>query len=327
MKFDPLKRREFITLVGGAAAAWPITAHAQQRLAKPPIIGIIDDSPIWDHFREGLHELGYTQGQNINFEYRSADGQPQRLVAAASELVSLPVDVLVTSGTAATRAAQQATTIIPIVMIAIGDPVRAGLVPGLARPGGNTTGNTILGAEMSAKRVQLLKEFIPGVLRVAFLWNPNNASHLAYLDEWRAVAPSLGIEPLFVEASRSDQFEPAFATMMRQRPDALSVTADPFHLSHIGWIIDFAAKNRLPTLYVLKENVAAGGLMSYGASIADLYQRAAGYVHKILQGTKPADLPVEQPVKFELAINLKTAKALGLELPPTLVAIADEVFE
>jgi putative ABC transport system substrate-binding protein len=321
-----MRRREVILALGGAVA-WPLAARPQQRLAKPPIIGIIDDSPIWDHFREGLHELGYVKGQNINFEYRSADGQPERLVAAARELVRLPVDVLVTSGTAATRAAQEATTTIPIVMIAIGDPVRAGLASGLARPGGNTTGNTILGAEMSAKRVQLLKDCIPGVSRVAFLWNPNNASHLAYLDEWRAVTPGLGIEPLFVEVSRADQFEPAFAAMMRQRPDAFSVTADPFHLSHSGWIIDFVAKNRLPTLYVLKENVAAGGLMSYGASLADLYQRAAAYVHKILQGTKPADLPVEQPVKFELAINLKAAKALGLELPPTLVATADEVIE
>jgi putative ABC transport system substrate-binding protein len=282
---------------------------------------------MWDHFRQGLHELGYAEGQNMNIEYRSADGQPERLVAVARELVSFPVDVIATSGTAATRAAQQATATIPIVMIAIGDPVRAGLVSGLARPGGNTTGNTILGAEMSAKRVQLLKEFLPGVSRVAFLWNPNNNSHLGYLDEWRAVAPSLGIEPLFVEVSRSDQFESAFATMMRQRPDALSVTADPFHVSHSGWIIDFAAKKQLSTMYGLKENVAAGGLMSYGASLPDLYRRAAGYVHKILQGTNPAALPVEQPVKFELAINVKTAKALDLSFPDKLLALADEVIE
>jgi ABC-type uncharacterized transport system substrate-binding protein len=322
-----VRRREFIALLSTAAAAWPTLARAQQRPTKLPVIGIIDDAPMWDHFRQGLHELGYIEGQNIKFEYESAGGQPERLVAVARDLVSLPVDVIATSGTVATRAAQQATTSIPIVMIAIGDPVRAGLVPSLARPRGNTTGNTILGAEMSAKRVQLLKELIPSVSRVAFLWNANNTSHLAYLDEWRAVAPTLGIEPLFVEVSRADQFEAAFATMMGQRPDALTVTADPFHLSHSGWIIDFAAKTRLPTMYVLKENVAAGGLMSYGASLSDLYRRAAGYVHKILQGTNPADLPVEQPVKFELAINLKAAKALGLELPPTLLAIADEVIE
>jgi putative ABC transport system substrate-binding protein len=237
------------------------------------------------------------------------------------------VDVIVTSGSAATHAAQQATTTIPIVMIAIGDPVRAGFVRSLARPGGNVTGNTILGTEMAAKRVQLLKEFVPGVSRVAFLWNPNNASHLAYLEEWRSVAPKLGVEPLLVELSRSDQLETAFAVMMRERPDALSVTADPFHLSQIGWIVDFVAQNRLPAIYVVKENVAAGGLMSYGPSLPDLYRRAAGYVHKILQGTKPADLPVEQPVIFELAVNLKTANALGLTAAPTLLATADEVIE
>jgi putative tryptophan/tyrosine transport system substrate-binding protein len=162
---------------------------------------------------------------------------------------------------------------------------------------------------------------------VAFLWNPNNPSHLAYLDEWRAVAPTMDVEPLFVELARPDQLEPAFADMMRKRPDALSMTADPFHLSHVGWIIDFVATNRLPTMYVVKDNAVAGGLMSYGADLPDLYRRAAEYVHKILQGTKPADLPVEQPVKFELAINLKTAKALGLAVPPTLLATADEVIE
>ena len=200
-------------------------------------------------------------------------------------------------------------------MIAIGDPVRAGLVPSLARPGANTTGNTILGTEMSAKRLQLLKELVPGLRRVAFLWNPNNGSHLGYLEEWRGLAPKLGLDLLFVDVGSPNQFESKFAAMMREQPGALSVTADPFHMSHVGWMVDFAAKRRLPAMYILKDNVAAGGLMSYGPSIADLYRRAAGYAHKILQGTKPAELPVEQPVKFELAVNLKTAKALGLEVP------------
>jgi putative tryptophan/tyrosine transport system substrate-binding protein len=261
-----IRRREFITLLGGAAVAWPLAARAQQP-TKIPVIGIIDDAPMWDHFRRGLHELGNIEGRDIAIEYRSADGQPDRLSAAAKELASLSVDVIATSGSAATRAAKEATTTIPIVMIAIGDPVRAGFVASLARPGGNITGNTILGTEMSAKRVQILKELIPGASRVALLWNPNNNSHLAYLDEWRAVAPKLGVEPLFVEVGRSDQFESAFATMMRDRPDALSLTADPFHLSYVGWIIDFVAKNRLPAMYVVKENVAAGGLMSYGPSL------------------------------------------------------------
>jgi putative ABC transport system substrate-binding protein len=321
-----MRRRDFIALIGGAVA-WPFAARAQQRPTKISRIGIIDDAPIWDHFRRGLNELGYVEGRDIAIEYRSARGQPDQLAAVAGDLARLSVDVLVTSGSAATHAAQQATTMIPIVMIAIGDPIRAGFVRSLAHPVGNITGNTILGTEMAAKRVQLLKEFIPSVSRVAFLWNPNNPSHLAYLDEWRAVAPKLGVEALLVELQRSDQLEPTFAAMMRERPDALSMTADPFHLSHIGWIIDFVAKNRLPAIYVVKENVVAGGLMSYGPSLPDLYRRAAGYVHKILQGTKPADLPVEQPVTFELAVNLKTANALGLTVPPTLLATADEVIE
>jgi putative tryptophan/tyrosine transport system substrate-binding protein len=319
-------RRQFIPLFGGAAAVWPLAAGRAQQATKTPLIGIIDDTPMWDHFRRGLHALGDIEGRDIAIEYRSTDRQPARLAAAAQDLASLPVDVIATSGSAATRAAKQATTTIPIVMIAVGDPVRAGFVASLARPGANITGNTILGTEMSAKRVQLLKELIPGVSRVAFLWNPNNSSHLAYLDEWRAVAPKLGVEPLFVEVGRFDQFESAFATM-KDRPDALSLTADPFHLSYVGWIIDFVAKNRLPAMYVVKENVAAGGLMSYGPSLPDLYRRAAGYAHKILQGTKPADLPVEQPVKFELAINLNAAKVLGLTVSPTLLATADEVIE
>jgi putative ABC transport system substrate-binding protein len=322
-----MQRRDFIKRIVGSAAAWPLAARAQQRPTKIPRIGIIDNAPIWDHFRQGLSELGNIEGRDVVIEYRSGQGQPDRLAAAASELASLQVDVIVTSGSAATQAAKQATTTIPIVMIAVGDPVRAGLVASLARPDGNVTGNTILGTEMAAKRVQLLKEFIPRVSRVAFLWNPNNLSHLAYLDEWRAVAPTMGVEPLFVELGRPDQLEPAFADMMQKRPDALSITADPFHLSHVGWIIDFVATNRLPTMYVVKENAVAGGLISYGPSLTDLYRRAAEYVHKILQGTKPADLPVEQPVKFELAINLKTAKALGLAVPPMLLATADEVIE
>jgi putative ABC transport system substrate-binding protein len=320
-----LSRRGVIGLIGGAAA-WPLAARAQQ-LVKIPRIGIIDDAPIWDHFRRGLRDAGYLEQRNIAFEYRSAEGQPERLAAAAKQLAGFPVDIIVTSGTAATQAAQQATGTIPIVMIAIGDPVRAGLVPNLARPGGNITGNSMLGAEMTPKRAQLLKQLVPKLSRLAFLWNRNNASHLAYLDEWRAAVPQVDAQLLFIEVSREEEFEPAFERMMQERADALSITADPFHLSHIAWIIDFVAKHRLPTMYVLKENVAAGGLMSYGPSIPDLYRRAAGYVHKILQGTSPAELPVEQPVKFELAINARTARAIDLAVPPMLLALADEVIE
>ena len=325
-----MRRREFLGILGCAvtwpAVTWPLSAQAQ-RSAKLVRIGIIDDAPIWDNFRQGLREAGYIEGQNLAIEYRSAEGQPDRLAAAAQELVGLPVDIIAVSGTVATRAAQQATTTIPIVMIAIGDPIRAGLVTSLAKPGGNTTGNAILGAEMSAKRLQIFKELIPQLSRVAFLWNSNNGSHQAYLDEWRALAPKFGLHLMFIDVHSSDQFESAFAAMMQQRPDALSVTADAFHMSHVGWIIDFAAKHQLPAMYIVRDNVAAGGLISYGPSISDLYRRAASYVQKILEGTKPAELPVEQPVKFELVINLKTAKALGLDVPQQLQQLADEVIE
>ena len=321
-----MNRRTFLT---GFAVLAPscMTAQAQQRPIKKARIGIIDDAPIWDHFRRGLRDLGYVEGRDITFEYRAAEGRPERLAAAASELANVPVDIIAVSGSAATGAAREATTTIPILMIAIGDPLAAGFVQSLARPGGNITGSSLLGTEMNAKRVELLKQLVPNMSRVAFLWNPNNASHLAYLEGWRAAAPQLGIEPKFVEVGSSNQFEPAFRGMMGEHCEALSVTADPFHLLHINWIIEFVAANRLPTIYVVKENAAAGGLISYGPNLPDLYRRAAVYVQKILQGTKPADLPVEQPVKFDLVINLKTANELGLSVPQTLLYTADEVVE
>ena len=212
-------------------------------------------------------------------------------------------------------------------MLAIGDPVRSGLVASLARPGGNITGNTILGPEIAAKRLQLFKEVIPTISRLAFLWNPNNASHAAYLEEWKSAAPALSVKMLFVAVGSSDEFDRAFAAMMRERPDGFTMTADPLHQLHVDWIIDFLAKNGLPGMYQVRENVNAGGLMSYGASLPDLFRRGASYVHKILQGTRPADLPVEQPVKFDLSINLKTAKAVGLTIPESFVLRADEVIE
>jgi putative ABC transport system substrate-binding protein len=321
-----VKRREFITLVGGAAA-WPLAARAQQRPSKIPRIGIIDDAAIWDHFRQGLRDLGYIEGQTIAIEYRSAEGKPDRLAAVANELAGLPVDLIATYGTAAAYAANQATTAIPIVMLAIGDPVRSGLVASLARPGGNITGNTILGPEIAAKRLQLFQEVVPTVSRLAFLWNPNNASHAAYLEEWKAAAAALRVKMLFVAVRSSDELDGAFAAMMRERPDGFTMSADPLHQLRVGWIIDFLAKNGLPGMYQIRENVVAGGLMSYGASLPDLFRRGASYVHRILQGTRPADLPVEQPVKFDLSINLKTAKALGLTIPESFILRADEVIE
>src|SRR5262249_2224703 len=261
------------------------------------------------------------------FDYAYGDGVPERLAEAAAQLVRRPVDVIAAYGTAASFAAWRATKTIPIVMISVGDPMRAGLVMSLARPGGNVTGNTILGPDVSAKRVEFLKELIPGLSRVAFLWNPNNASHAAYLQDLKAAAPALSVEVVFVEVGSISEFDAAFAAMMRARPDAFTMSGDPLHQLHVGWIIDFMAKNRLPGVYQLSENVRAGGLMSYGASQPDLFQRGAGYVHKILQGIRPADLPVGTRTRFELVINLPTAKALGLPIPESFLLRADEVIE
>ena len=320
-----MKRRQFITLLGGAAA-WPLTARAQQP-PKSPRIGIIDDSLQWNAFRHGLRDLGYLEGQNIAFDYAYGDGVPERLAEAAAALVHRQVDVIATFGTPASFAAKQATTTIPIVMISIGDAVRTGLVPSLARPGGNITGNTNVGPDVGTKRLQILKEAIPTASRVAFLFNPDNASNVLQFEEVQTAAPTLGMTVISVSVSPRIEFETAFAAMMKERPDAFRMTAEPVHQIRIAWIMDFMAKNRLPAVYQLSENVRAGGLMSYGASQPDLFRRAAGYVHKILQGTKPADLPVEQPVKFELAVNLKTAKALGLTIPESFLLRADEVIE
>ena len=319
-----MKRREFISLAGGLLTWGPLAARAQQ--PKIHRIGIIDDSPIWNAFRQGLRELGYLEGQNIAFEYRYADGLPDRLAEVAIELVRRPVDVIAVYGTPPARAAKQATSTIPIVMIGIGDPVGAGLVPSLAHPGGNITGNTILGPDVASKRLQLLKEGVPAS-RVALLWNPENASHSAYVEEMRTAASTLGVTLISVPVSRASEFDGAFAAMMRERPDAFVMTADPLHQLHIKRIVDFLAQNRLLGMFQLRENVNAGALMSYGASLPDLFRRGAAYVHRILQGTRPADLPVEQAVKFELVINLKTAKAAGLTIPESFILRADEVIE
>jgi putative tryptophan/tyrosine transport system substrate-binding protein len=320
-----MKRRDFITLLGGAAA-WPLAARAQDP-AKIPRIGIIDDTSRWNAFRSGLRELGYLEGENIAFDYAYGEGVPERLAEAAALLARRPVDVIAAYGTAASFAAKSATSTIPIVMISVGEPLRAGLVESLAHPGGNITGNTILGPDISAKRIQLVQELVPTVTRVAFLWNPHNASHVAYRQELQAATPALNVKLVLVEVGSSHEFEPAFAAMMKERPDAFTMTGDPLHQLYVGWIIDFMTKNRLPAVYQLSENVRAGGLMSYGASQPDLFRRAALYVGKILQGTKPTDLPVEQPVKFELVVNLKSAKAIGLMVSEAFLLRVDEVIE
>jgi putative ABC transport system substrate-binding protein len=320
-----VNRRKVISLLGGTVAAWPLAARAQQ--PKIPRVGIIDDTPAWNAFRQGLRDLGYVEGQNIVLDYRYAGGVPERLAEVAVELVRSRVDVIATYGTPPTRAAKQATTTIPIVMIAIGDPVGAGLVASLARPGGNITGNSILGPDVAGKRLQLITEVIPSTSRVTFLWNPDNASHPAQLQELQAAASTLGMKLLPVGVRSSDELQSAFAEIMRERADVFLMTGDPLHMLNIGRIIDFVTENRLPGMFLTREVVVAGGFMSYGASVRDLFRRGATYVHRILQGTKPADLPVEQPVKFELVLNLKTAKEFGLKIPEAFLLRADEVIE
>src|SRR6516165_1537094 len=291
-------RRELLAALGGAAAAWPLVGRAQKG-AKIPRIGIIDDEPLWDSFRQGLRDLGYIENQNIAIEYRSAESKVDRLAQATRELVSLPVDVIVVSDSLSARAAQQATSTIPIVMISIGDPVRAGFAASLARPGGNMTGYSEFAPDLIGKRLEILKECVP----------------------------ALGLQLISVPIRNADQFEGAFAAMMRRMPSAAVTTGDPLLRRHASQIVGFAAKNRLPSMYQTKEYVTAGGLMSYGVNLPNMFRRAAFYVHRILQGSKPADLPIEQPTHFELAMNLKTARALGLTIPETLLATADEVIQ
>jgi putative tryptophan/tyrosine transport system substrate-binding protein len=321
-----MNRRDFITLLGGAAAAWPLAARAQQP-ARVPRIGIVDDAPMWHSFRQALREFGYIEGESVNYEYRYSEGVPDRLEAVVGELIRRPVDLIAAYGTPPTEAAKAATTTIPIVMIGVGDPVRSGLVPSLARPGGNITGNTVLSPDLGGKRLQLLREAIPAVARVAYLTNPDNPATLDVLAEMKTAAAAIGMAVIGVEFGSASDFDTALAVMPRERTEVLLVSNDPLHQLHIGRIIDFLAKNGIAGMFQSKENVAAGGLMGYGASLPDLFRRAAAYVHRILQGAKPADLPVELPTNFDLAINLKTARALGLDLPPLLVARADEVIE
>ncbi len=320
-----MRRRDFITLLGGAAVLLPQASRAQQgRIAR---IGIIDNSPAWDPFRQQLRDLHDIEGQNIAFDYRTADGIPERLRAAANELVQIPVDVIAVFGTPAAQAAKQATRTIPIMAISIGDPIGAGLVSSFARPGGNVTANTILGPDVVTKRLQILKDAIPSVSRVALLWNPNNVSNAAILDQLRKAVPLFHMALVSVEARNEGDFQRAFAQMASSRPDAVLTTNDPLHQENMKSVIDFFLKSRIPGMFQIRKNVIDGGLMSYGVSFPDLFRRGAVYVDKILHGVKPQDLPIEQPVTFELVINLKTARAIGLEIPAMLLDRADEVIE
>jgi putative ABC transport system substrate-binding protein len=282
-----------------------------------------------DAFRQKLRELGHVEGENIAIEYRWAEGRDDRLPGSAVELVRLQPDVIVTAGTPGTLAAKQATGTIPIVFASSGNPVLGGLVASYARPGGNITGFTILGPDLEGKRLELLKETVPGLSRVAVLWNPTNPGLTAgYYQQMRAAATALGVTvPAAAEVRRPDDLKNAFAAIGRERPHALFVLADRMLEAHRMQIVNFAAFSRLPGMYPYREYVDAGGLMSYAPSNVELFRRTAIYVDKILKGTKPADLPVEEPTKFELVINLKAARALDLDVSPTLLLRADEVIE
>jgi putative ABC transport system substrate-binding protein len=282
-------------------------------------------APATDGLRQGLRDLGYAEGHNLHFEYRWAGGKPHRLPALAAELVRLQVNVIVTGGEQAILAAKQATSTIPIVMGASNDPVGAGLVASLARPGVNVTGMTILSPELSRKRLELLKEVIPRVSRVAVLYNPDFPGTALDLRQTRDAARTLGLALHDVEVRRPAEFDAAFVSA-RTRADALVPLADPFFTAHHARIVDLARQHRLPGIYNWKEYVAAGGLMSYGPSLRELYRHAATHVDKVLKGASPADLPVEQPTTFELVVNLTTAKTFGLTIPQSLVARADQVI-
>jgi putative tryptophan/tyrosine transport system substrate-binding protein len=329
-----MKRRAFLTALSGTLAALPFTAEAQQA-GKVPRIGFLvaasaSDSAFerWiEAFRQGLRDLGYVEGRNIVIEYRYADERYERLPALAAELVRLKVDVIVSHGTPGPLAAKQATSAIPIVTTTAGDPVAAGLVASLARPGGNVTGLSFMAPEMGGKRLQLLKEILPGLSRVAVLWNAANPYASLVVREMEIAATTLGVQLQSLVLRGPDDFAGALAAAATGRAGALTVVEDPLMTTRRSQIVDFAAKSRLPAIYGPKEFVDAGGLMSYGVNAADMYRRAATYVDKILKGAKPADLPIEQPTKFDLVINLKTAKALGLTIPPSLLGRADEVIQ
>ena len=322
-----MRRREFIGLVGGAAA-WPLTASAQQR-DKIFTIGVLADEP-WppiDTFRQALDNFGYIEGKNVRFECRYAKGHNERLPDLANDLVSLNVDVILTWGTNAVLAAKQATTTIPIVMGVIGDPLGIGIVTNLAHPGGNVTGCSLRVAELEAKRLELLKDVVPGLSRVAILFNPTNHYMPLALQSAQKGAQMLHISLAIYEAHDTTTLDAAFVTLTKDRPNAFSVPADTFLVSQRSRIAQFAIENKLPSVYSFRECIEAGGLIAYTPNYNDLFRRAASYVDKILKGAKPGDLPIEQPRGFHLFINLKTARALGLTVPPRLLAAAEEVIE
>jgi putative tryptophan/tyrosine transport system substrate-binding protein len=328
-----MRRREFITLLGGAAAAWPLAARAQQ--PELPVVGVIDGgsadaSARWViRFRKGLNETGYVEGKNVTVEYHWLEGQYDHLPALMADLVRRRVAVIATPASPpAALAAKAATATIPIVFGVGDDPVKLGLVASLARPGGNATGINFFQQEVVAKRLRLLHDLVPKAVRVAVLVNPGNALIAeSTLRDVQQAAPTLGLQIQILKASTIGEIDAAFATLAREHPDALFVAPDVFFASRRMQFATLAARDRIPAAYTNPDYIAAGGLMSYGTDVADTYHQVAVYTGSILKGAKPADLPVLQSTKFVFAINLQTARALGIEVPPGLLAIADEVIE
>jgi ABC-type uncharacterized transport system substrate-binding protein len=329
-----MERRAFLgTLTGGLLAA-PLAAGAQEAPKVARIgwlaVNLAANPQLREAFLQGLRDLGYVEGRNMVIEDRSAGGKPERVAALAAELVALKVDVIVTSGTPQALAAQHATRTVPIVFAGVSDPVKSGLVTSLARPGGNVTGLSLLAPDLVGKGLEQLKEAVRGVSRVAVLWQPGvlgERTEQKMLKEAEVAARALGMRPQFVGARAPENFDRAFSDMTRARAEALTVLSTPMLASERRRLVALAAKHQLPAVYPLREFVDAGGLMAYGPNAVDMYRGAARYVDRILKGTKPGDLPVEQAVKFELVINLKTAKALGLTIPPSVLARADQVIE
>jgi len=329
MQLDQLKRREFISLLGGAAA-WPLVARAQQA-GKLPTIGFLGTTTpsAWSQwvaaFVQRLRDFGWIEGRTIAVEYRWAEGRDERFVEIAAEFVQLKVDVIVTSGTAL-LAAKQATSVIPIVFAVANDPVGSGFVASLSRPGGNITGLSLQSTDLAGKRLELFREVVPDLRRLAIMAHVGNPGAVLELAEVQAAARALGLEVATLEIRRAEDIAPAFEAL-NGRVDALYIETDALIFTHRIRINTLALAARLPTMHSVRAYVEAGGLMSYGPNYTDLFRRAGELVDKILRGAKPADIPVEQPTKFDLVINLTTAKALGIEVPPTLIARADEVIE
>ena len=326
-----MRRREFIALLSGAVTAWPLRARAQKN--KVYRIGILEtvrpeqNAANLNALRQGLREHGYIEGQNLRLEYRSADGRADRFPGLAAELVSLGVDLIVTRGTPAAQAAKSATSTIPVVMAAIGEPLGTGVIATLARPGGNITGFSAFVTELAGKRIELMKEVLPLSSRVGFLQDMGNPVSPPQWEATKTAATKLRLTAMLFDIRSEQDIVAAFTMIKDRKVDTLSIGIDALTQAKAGLIIELAGGQKLPTIYPSREFVDTGGLVSYGVSYPDLYFRAAGVIDKIFKGAKPADLPVQQPTKLELVINLKTAKALGLTLPPQIVARADEVIE